>query len=93
MKPLTYKLYFQEDDDDLFDDAEYSDKYWDSGLGAAGCIFISKDTGRILLAHRSGRVLEPHTWGTWGGKVDEGESPTQAVVREIEEEKIGRAHV
>ena len=86
MKPLTYKLYFQEDDDDLFDDAEYSDKYWDSGLGAAGCIFISKDTGRILLAHRSGRVLEPHTWGTWGGKVDEGESPTQAVVREIEEE-------
>ena len=86
MKPLTYKLYFQEDDDDFFDDDQYSDKYWDSGLGAAGCIFIAKDTGRILMAHRSGRVLEPHTWGTWGGKVDEGESPTQAVVREIEEE-------
>jgi len=87
MKPLTYKLYFQEDDDDdLLNGDEYSDKYWDSGLGAAGCIFIAKDTGRILLAHRSNRVIEPHTWGTWGGKVDEGESPKQAVVREIEEE-------
>lgn len=85
MKPLTYKLYFQEDDDDWFED-EPQDKYWDSGLGAAGCIFIAKDTGRILLAHRSSKVLEPNTWGTWGGKVDEGETPKDAVVREIEEE-------
>ena len=83
MKPLSYKLYFEEDDEDL----DFNDKYWDSGLGAAGCIFIAKDTGRILLAHRSDRVdFEPHTWGTWGGKIDEGETPLSAVVREVEEE-------
>lgn len=83
MKPLTYKLYFDETDD--YDIG--SREYWDSGLGAAGCIFISKDTGRILLAKRSGRVdFEPHTWGTWGGKVDEGEEPKDTVQREVEEE-------
>jgi putative nucleotidyltransferase with HDIG domain len=81
MKPLTRQLH-QEYDEFDFD----SDRYWDSGNGAAGCIFIAKDTGRILLPHRSGQVLEPHTWGTWGGKVDEGETPAQAAVREIEEE-------
>ena len=83
MKPLSYKLYFEEDDEDL----DFNDKYWDTGLGAAGCIFIAKDTGRILIAHRSGKVdFEPHTWGTWGGKIDEGETPLSAVVREVEEE-------
>ena len=83
MKPLSYKLYFQEDDDNF----DFNDKYWDDGLGAAGCIFIAKETGRILLSHRSSRVdFEPHTWGTWGGKIDEGESPLAAVVREVEEE-------
>jgi len=83
MKPLSYKLFFREDEDDL----DFNDKYWDTGLGAAGCIFIAKDTGRILLAHRSGKVdFEPHTWGTWGGKIDEGETPRDAVVREVEEE-------
>lgn len=75
----AYKSYFREEDSPR--------EYWDTGLGAAGCIFIAKDTGRILLAHRSGRVdFEPHTWGTWGGKVDEGETPLQTVEREVEEE-------
>ena len=83
MKPLSYKLYFQEDEDEL----DFNDKYWDTGLGAAGCVFIAKDTGRILLAHRSGKCdFEPSTWGTWGGKIDEGETPMDAVVREIDEE-------
>lgn len=83
MKPLTYKLFFDETDDSDVGAREY----WDSGLGAAGCIFIAKDTGRILLARRSGRVdFEPYTWGTWGGKVNEGEEPSDTVAREVEEE-------
>lgn len=79
--PLNYKSFYDDDGD------EPIKQYWDSGYGAAGCIFVAKDTGRILLAHRSNRVdYEPNTWGTWGGKVDEGETPTQAVAREVEEE-------
>lgn len=75
---LDYKSFFREDD---MPDREY----W--GDEAAGCIFIAKDTGRILLAHRSGRVgYEPHTWGTWGGKIDAGEKPTDTIAREVEEE-------
>ena len=64
-------------------DGQYG--HW--GTEAAGCIFIAKDTGRILLAHRSDQVdYEPHTWGTWGGKIDSGETPAMAVNREVEEE-------
>lgn len=75
---LNYKDFFHED-------AEPSQEYW--GERAAGCIFIAKDTGRILLAHRSGKVdFEPDTWGTWGGKIDLDETPKDAVVREVEEE-------
>lgn len=75
---LNYKTFFKENDEERV--------YWNTGLGAAGCIFIAKDTGRILLPHRSDYCNEPNTWGTWGGKIDHGESPIQAVEREVEEE-------
>ena len=85
MSTLNNKSFFREDDqEDMLD--EPSREYWDSGDGAAGCIFIAKDTGRILIFHRSRYVMESNTWGTSGGKVDEGETLTQAVEREIEEE-------
>ena|GEM_PF-762073 len=58
--------------------------YW--GNEAAGCIFIAKDTGKILLAHRSSKANEPNTWGTWGGKIDGAETPKDAIERELEEE-------
>jgi 8-oxo-dGTP pyrophosphatase MutT (NUDIX family) len=58
--------------------------YW--GRQAAGCLFVAKDTGRFCVSHRSQAVNEPGTWGTWGGAVDEGEDPAQAVRREIAEE-------
>ena len=58
--------------------------FW--GSKAAGAIFLARDTGRILLPFRSGDVQEPHTWGVWGGAIDEGEDPAQAVEREIKEE-------
>lgn len=74
----NYRDFFDGDDESL-------PEYW--GDKAAGVIFISKDTGRILLAHRSERVdYEPGTWGTWGGKVEVDESPKDAASREVEEE-------
>lgn len=76
---LNYKSFFRENEE------EPAKEYW--GEKAAGCIFIAKDTGRILLAHRSDNVdFEPHTWGTWGGKIDGDETPAQAVGREVDEE-------
>jgi 8-oxo-dGTP diphosphatase len=70
---------------DFFDNEEdNSRKYW--GEEAAGCIFIAKDTGRILLAKRGEEADQPGEWGTWGGKIDGDESPKEAVAREVEEE-------
>lgn len=58
--------------------------FW--GAQAAGCIFVAEDTGRIMLAHRSEDVQEPHTWGGFGGAIDNGEDPSESVLREIVEE-------
>jgi N-acetylmuramoyl-L-alanine amidase len=76
---FTYKNFYE------IEDKEGSDKYW--GNEAAGCIFIAKDSGRILFAHRSPNIVfEPNTWAGWGGKIDNNESPSQTVEREVEEE-------
>jgi 8-oxo-dGTP pyrophosphatase MutT (NUDIX family) len=61
-----------------------SHKYW--GNEGAGAVFYAEDTGRYLLGFRSAEVNEPHTWGIWGGRLDKGETPEQAVQREILEE-------
>lgn len=72
---------------------ESEKEHWDTlkktgfwGKQAAGCVFVAKDTGRFCISHRSEEVLEPGTWGTWGGAVDQGENPQEAVRREIKEE-------
>jgi 8-oxo-dGTP pyrophosphatase MutT (NUDIX family) len=62
--------------------------YW--GRTAAGGLFLARDTGRILFSHRSEDVLEPHTWGIYGGAINVGEDPESAAYREAEEE-IGGA--
>lgn len=64
--------------------------FW--GKRAAGCLFIANDTGRYLIAHRSAHVQEPNTWGTWGGALDEGETPKQGVTREVREESGYHGH-
>lgn len=56
------------------------------GSSGAGCILMAKDTGRMLFAHRSGAVEQPGTWGIWGGAMDSGEDPVEAVKRELHEE-------
>lgn len=56
------------------------------GKQGAGAIIKSSKTGRYLLALRSDEVMEPNTWGIWGGKIDSDEVPVEAVLREIDEE-------
>ena len=41
------------------------------GKMGAGCILGSTDNQKFLLPKRSSQVLEPHTWGVWGGAIDE----------------------
>jgi 8-oxo-dGTP pyrophosphatase MutT (NUDIX family) len=58
---------------------------------AAGCIFLTRDTGRFLLAHRSGEGDMPDTWAGWGGKAKDGEDAQATVRREVKEE-TGYSH-
>lgn len=51
---------------------------------AAGCFMLCSD--EILLLLRQDHKPQGGTWGTPGGKVEYGESPVQAVVREMLEE-------
>lgn len=53
---------------------------------AAGVVIKSGMTGRFLLVRRSDEVKAPHTWASVGGEIDSGETPHQAVIREVEEE-------
>ncbi len=61
-----------------------SGKFW--GDAGAGGVFYSISSKRFLLSYRSAHVNEPHTWGVWGGALDNGETPLQAIEREIKEE-------
>lgn len=70
-------------------DEEHADAFMETGYWGrkgAGCVVFALSTGRMLLAHRSEWVLEPHTWGTWGGAIDPTEDPQVAALRELAEE-------
>ena len=58
--------------------------FW--GREGAGCIFFAQSTGKFLINHRSYSVLEPGEFGVWGGAMDRGETPENAVRREVSEE-------
>lgn len=80
---------FEAKDEDFDNHSEHSRKldqtgFW--GAQGAGCIFFAKNTGRFLIAHRSSYVQEPNEWGVFGGAIDKGESPQEAVRREVHEE-------
>jgi len=51
-------------------------------------IIIENAQGEILLQLRDNipSILYPNRWGTFGGQVDTGETPHQAIVRETKEE-------
>ena len=65
-------------------DNDNGEPFW--GNIAAGVLPYCKETKRFLLNYRSEYVNEPHTWGIWGGKIDNGEDIKDAVIREFEEE-------
>lgn len=65
-------------------DAPDDSPYW--GRRAAGCLFYATSTGNVLFGLRSGKVMEPHTWGCFGGKLDGDETPIEGLERELSEE-------
>lgn len=72
----------------LFEGFLFEREYW--GTIGAGILPVCRTTGRVLVGLRSRQVMEPNTWGTFGGKldIDEGidESIKEAALREMEEE-------
>ena len=78
-------------DDDKHQQALEDTGFW--GKAGAGGLFLAKSTGRFMFALRSPHVQEPHTWGTWGGAMDEGEDPKTAAKREMFEETKYRGTV
>ena len=52
----------------------------------AGALFVSSETGQALFALRAPYKTHRLTWSLWGGMVEEGEYPNEAVKRECEEE-------
>lgn len=53
---------------------------------------LSSSDGQILLGKRSeGRALYPGVWDVIGGHCEDGESPTDTVLRELQEEIGARA--
>jgi 8-oxo-dGTP diphosphatase len=58
--------------------------YW--GQRGAGIAFICPADSTILLVKRSPYVNEPGTWGIPGGRVEPGEHPFDAAMREVAEE-------
>lgn len=55
-------------------------------MQASGCIFLSLNTGRVMLQKRSQSCTHPGTWGFFGGKSEQDERPVETLLREIGEE-------
>lgn len=65
-------------------DNKHGARFW--GDQGAGVLIICSKTERLLVAMRGEQVNEPNTWGIFGGKMDEGETPHEAAERELVEE-------
>jgi 8-oxo-dGTP pyrophosphatase MutT (NUDIX family) len=55
-------------------------------IKAAGACIVAKDTKRVILQQRDKHSSHPRNWGFWGGKVEEDENISQALLREVCEE-------
>ena len=51
-----------------------------------GAIIVSEQTGNVMTVLRSAQESHPNTWTFAGGKVEQAESPVNALIRELDEE-------
>lgn len=51
-----------------------------------GTIFVSTKTSRVLLNLRAAHKTHAMCWSLWGGMVEAGEQPKDALLRELSEE-------
>lgn len=70
--------------DSLHQDALDKTGFW--GRAGAGCLVMSKNSGKFLIGLRSGGVEQPNTWGTFGGAIDPEDDIKSAAFREFQEE-------
>ena len=57
-----------------------------STIIGAGVIFLALDTGRCLFQLRNSDKRQKHTWGFWGGLLENNETPYECIKRELDEE-------
>lgn len=55
-----------------------------AAISAAGMLFVHG--GKLLLIYRGSAVVDPYLWCGAGGKIEPGETPEEAALREAEEE-------
>lgn len=53
-------------------------------VSVVACFIEFED--QVLFLHRSENVSQPGTWGIPGGKIEKGETPEEAIYREVREE-------
>lgn len=58
----------------------------DTKKEACGTIFISKNTGRVLLNLRAPNKTFQLKWSLWGGMMEGNETPKECLLREMSEE-------
>jgi 8-oxo-dGTP pyrophosphatase MutT (NUDIX family) len=64
----------------------------DTKPGGVGCI-VTDEHGCYLMGIRTGKDKDAGKWALPGGKIDKGETPEEAAVRELYEETGVRARV
>ena len=58
----------------------------DNNKIGVGTLFVSTKTHRVLLNLRAPHKTHPMCWSLWGGMMEEGEQPKEALLREMSEE-------
>ena len=57
-----------------------------SDKNGVGALFLSINTGRVLLNLRATHKSHPACWSLWGGMMEPGETPKDTLLRELSEE-------